>query len=177
MQISHEKLIRVIRLMLGVVIAFGISWYYSIPDDAWIFVSLTVISVEQVTIGGVINRGVLRILLTILSVIYCILIMWIFNNNYVMNVIGLLFGIFVYILIYFGTPKGSIGTLGSITMVIILINNNNMTDAFMRPFNILLGIILCIFLNCTFYPNRATGLILIEFKNIIKELTRILHKL
>lgn len=177
MQLTNPKIISILRPCIGILIARAIVYYYNIPESSWIYISLFVVTVEQTTIGGIVRRSYLRAFATISSALYSIVIIYLFNNNPLMNTIAIFFGILVYDALYLGTEDNYIGVLGAITLAVCLLNYNNITLAFMRPFNVVIGIAIGLFLGYFFFPQRATLLLVEKLHTIIEEMKNSIQEL
>ena len=86
-----------------------------------------------------------------------------------MNLIGIIVGIFLYTYLFLGTNKSYIGTLGSITLAICLINYNEFSHVFIRPTNVVIGILVGTFTLRFFFPRRATKMLLLEIQTFLAE--------
>lgn len=177
MQLTQLKIINSLRLCIGILIAYTIINYYQIPESAWIYISLFVVTIEQNTVGGIARRCYLRAFATISSASYSIIIIYLFNNNPFMNALAIFFGVFVYSALYLNTEDSYIGVLGVITLVVCLFNYNNVTIAFMRPCNVVIGIAIGLFLGYFFFPQQATLLVVENLNTIIEETENSIQKL
>ena len=167
--ITHEKTIMATRISIGLIISFVISTYFNIADSAWVYISLFVCLSDQKTIGASLNRCSLRAIATVSSVIYSLVIIWLFNNNSLTNLSGYIIGTFLYTYLFAGTKQGYIATLGCITLAICFINYNNLSEVFIRPTNVLIGILIGLFTVRFFFPSRATKMLILEIQNFLTD--------
>ncbi len=169
LEITQEKTIMAARMSIGVVISFVITTYFTIVEPTWVYISLFVVLSEQKTIGASLIRGSMRAIATVSSTAYSLFIILLFHNDYRANLIGFILGTFLYTYLFLGTKRGYIGTLGSITLAICLINHNDFSYVFIRPTNVLIGILIALFSLRFFFPRRATKMLILEARNFLTE--------
>lgn len=169
LEITREKTIMAARMSIGVVISFVITTYFTIVDPTWVYISLFVVLSEQKTMGASLIRGSMRAIATISSAVYSLVIILLFHNDYRANLLGFILGTFLYTYLFLGTKRGYIGTLGSITLAICLINFNDFSYVFIRPTNVLIGILIGLFSLRFFLPRRATKMLILETQNFLTE--------
>lgn len=169
LEITREKTIMAARMSIGVVISFVITTYFTIVDPTWVYISLFVVLSEQKTMGASLIRGSMRAIATISSAVYSLVIILLFHNDYRANLLGFILGTFLYAYLFLGTKRGYIGTLGSITLAICLINFNDFSYVFIRPTNVLIGILIGLFSLRFFLPRRATKMLILETQNFLTE--------
>ncbi|KTD12080.1 inner membrane protein [Legionella gratiana] len=169
MEVTSEKTIMAARMAIGTVIALIITTYFDIVEPTWVYISLFIVSFEQRTIGASLTRCSMRMIATFSSALYSLIIILLFDNAYLMNLIGFIIGIFLYTYLFLGTKRSYIGILGSVTLAICLINYNNFTYVFMRPTNVIIGILIGFFTLRFFFPIRATKVLILEMQRFLNE--------
>lgn len=174
-EITREQTIIAARMGIGIFISFVITTYFTIVDPTWVYISLFVVLSEQKTIGATLIRSSMRTIATVSSALFSLMIILFFHNDYRINLAAFILGTFLYTYLFAGTKKGYIATLGSLTLAICLINQNNFTHVFIRPLNVLLGISIGLFALRFFFPNRATKMIILEAQYFLTEYATIAH--
>ncbi|AUH71053.1 FUSC family protein [Legionella sainthelensi] len=169
MEVTSEKTIMAARMAISMIIALIITTYFDIVEPTWVYISLFIALFEQRTIGASLTRCSMRAIATISSAIYSLIIILFFHNAYLMNIIGFAVGIFLYTYLFLGTKQSYIGILGCVTLAICLINYNDFTFVFMRPTNVIIGILIGIFTLRFFFPTRATKVLLLEMQKFLNE--------
>lgn len=168
-EVTSEKTIVAARMGIGIIISFVLTNYYTIVDPTWIYITFFVISFEQRTIGASLMRSSMRAIATISSAVYSLIIILLFNNYYLMNLFGLVVGVFIYTYLFSGTSKGYIGTLGSVTLAICLINHNDISQVFIRTTNVLIGIAIGTFVVRFFFPIKSIKMLILELDGFLSE--------
>jgi uncharacterized membrane protein YgaE (UPF0421/DUF939 family) len=173
--IDKEKTIRTWRLALTCIFLFLISWHYEIPESSWALVTIWFVMYEYSTVGGVLNKGLLRFLGTVLSALYGIIIIYFGGNNPLINLLALIPGLFIYTYFFMGNDKSYTGTIGAVTLTIVLLNYNNIDVAIVRVFNVILGIVASIVMIRFFYPQYARNLVIENQILWLNQLTALLQ--
>lgn len=169
MEVTSEKTIMAARMVISLIIALIITTYFNIVEPTWVYISLFIVLFEQRTIGASLTRCSMRAIATLSSALYSLIIILLFHNAYLMNIIGFVIGIFLYTYLFLGTKKSYIGILGCVTLAICLINYNNFTYVFMRPTNVIIGILIGFFTLRFFFPTRATKVLILEIQKFLTE--------
>lgn len=169
MEVTSQKTIMAARMAISMIIALIITTYFNIVEPTWVYISLFIVLFEQHTIGASLTRCSMRAIATISSALYSLIIILLFHNAYLMNLIGFIIGIFLYTYLFLGTKKSYIGILGTVTLAICLMNYNNFTYVFMRPTNVIIGILIGIFTLRFFFPTRATKVLILEIQKFLTE--------
>ncbi len=154
-------------MAIGTIISFIITTYFTLVEPTWVYISLFIILFEQHTIGASLTRCSMRVFATISSALYSLIIIFLFHNNYLMNLVGFIIGIFLYTYLFLGTKKSYIGILGCVTLAICLVNYNNFSYVFIRPTNVIIGILIGFFTLRFFFPNRATKVLISEMEEFL----------
>jgi energy-converting hydrogenase Eha subunit B len=176
MGIDQQKAIRTLRLSLTCIFLFLITWYYEVPESAWTLITIWFVMYEYNTVGGVFTKSMLRFTGTTLSAVYGIVIVYCCANNPLINIIALIPGLFVYAYFFMDGDKTYVGTIGAVTLTIVLLNYNDIDTAILRVFNIIIGITGSMLMIRFFYPQYARDLIIemqatfiIQLSTLIKD--------
>lgn len=169
LEITSDKTIMATRMAIGTLISFVITNYYEFVDPTWVYISLFVVLFEHNTVGSSLIRGYMRAIATISSAILSLIIIILFHNYYLTNLLGFIAGTFLYTYLFLGTKESYIGVLGSLTLAICLINYNDLSHVFIRPTNVVIGIMIALFTLRFFFPERATRLLILEIDRFLSE--------
>ncbi len=176
MKLEKEKTIRAARLSIALFITFFITWYFEIPEGMWALITCCFVVFEFTTFGGVSKKSWMRFLATFISAIYSIFVIYLFNNNVIVNLIALMVGVFVYGYLFLDKKDVYVSVLGCVTLSLTLINYNQTALALLRPFNIALGVLICIITFKLFYPVYAKDRIMRLQFDFLTHLCQILEK-
>lgn len=174
MGFDSQKLLRSTRLSLAYLIIFWITTYLVIPEPGWCYVTALSILFEYSTVGGVLTKSFLRIAATLSAAVYSIIIVYFFANIAILNLIALIIGIFLYAYFFMGSKFQYGGFLGNLTLVMMLINYNNLDIVVLRPFNIIIGLIIALSLMRYFYPQYARDLVIKTLAEMLLQLINVL---
>ncbi len=158
LNIDHYRTLRALRLSIALIVTYGITWYFQIPEGTWAAITCCVVLYEYTTLGGVLNKSYLRILGTIHAAMYGCIILYVFANDVYVNLLALIAGVFINAYLFMDTSRSYSSTLGCITLVLVLLNYHHLHDldaAVLRPFNILLGEAVAITVMSCVFPEYA----------------------
>lgn len=172
MNLEHTKVIRTLRLSLTCIFLFLITWYFQVPESGWALVTIWFVMYEYNTVGGVLAKSILRLTGTSLSAIYGLIVIYYCGNNPIINMLALIPGLFIYSYFFMGGTKTYIGTIGAVTLTIVLLNYNDVDAAIIRVFDVFLGILASMFMIRFFYPQYAKDQI-VEIQ--VKQLEQLLQ--
>lgn len=175
MGLDQQKIIRTFRLSFTCLFLFLITWYYQVPESAWCLITIWFVMFEYSTIGGVFTKSFFRFSGTVLSAIYGMVIVYFCDNNPLVNMIALVPGLFVYSYYFMGGEKTYIGTIGAVTLTIVLLNYNDVDTAIVRVFNIILGIVGSMIMIRFFYPQYARDRVIETLGDFLEEFSLIIE--
>lgn len=175
MGIDQQKKLRTLRLTLTCLVLFLVTSYYRVPERIWSIITVWFVMTEYTTVGGVFKKSFFRFSGTFLSAVYGMVIIYCFENNVVINMIAFVAGVFVYMYYFLDSEKAYIGLIGSVTLSIVLLNQNDLDAAVLRSLNILIGILASMFMIRFFYPKYARDVLIEAQVNFIKQLMSILE--
>jgi uncharacterized membrane protein YccC len=149
---------------------FIIFHYLKIADETWVlFIFMT--TFEYATVECTFKKGHQRALVLLCSVAYSLLVIFLFNNNYVMNLVALVGGFLVYTYLFIGTPLGYMGIVGCAIMTLMLINHNDAVHSILRALIILTTIGVSMLVTRLFYPEYASDEVIQVEANFIAYLS------
>lgn len=165
MKFNRLRIIRTVRLALAMIVCFIVARIFNVTHPMWIFITLIVVLFDQATVGGAVFRGSLRVGATVLGAIIGMAILLIFKNNQLANEATIVIGVMVYAYLFMDSKYSYIGVLGSITLIIVLGNDNGITRSLngiigidipiMRVFAIILGTAVAVISMIIFFPQYA----------------------
>lgn len=158
MQINfrNPQFLRSARLVIAAIVGILITKLSSIQHSVWIVISIIVVLYDQSTVGGTIQKGIFRASATILSAIISIFTIYVFHNNLLINEIVSVIGIFLYGYFFMGTKKSYIGSIGGVTLAILLLSSiGDANAAISRATTIVIGVILAALTMIFFFPQYA----------------------
>ncbi len=154
--IESANLLRIFRVLLTVYIMYLLTWYYEVPQRIWCLISIWLVMLDYHTVGGVLKKGLYRLMGTFISGIYGVLIIMISHNNVILKMLAMFPLIYWYAKHYIDTNRSYIFSIGAVTLTIVLLNDNNLSVAILRIFNIILANIASIIMIIVFFPKYAS---------------------
>ena len=158
----YFEIIHAFKTGIAVLIAYLI--YVFVPHEGlmaqWVFVTIIVVMSANSTLGGQINRSLLRVAATLAGCALALLA--IFTPGIRVTLPIFLFLVtFFFIFIAVRNPKyGYVGTLGAVTFCMIALSSSHSFDvAVIRTSEILLGILISLIVSRFIFPIRSIRLI------------------
>jgi uncharacterized membrane protein YgaE (UPF0421/DUF939 family) len=111
--------------------------------------------VDYETVGGVLKKGLYRLMGTCISGLYGLVIIYFSHNNVIIKMLAMIPLTFWYAKHYLDTPQSYILTIGVVTLTIALLNDNNLSVTILRIFNVILGNVATIIMIFIFFPTYA----------------------
>lgn len=172
---NNQHLIRAARISLAMLIGFIYVRVVCVNDGIWVLMTCAIVLFDNSTVGGAIAKGYYRMLGTILAAVYSILVVVVFANSTIANIIAIITSVFFAAYYFMDTKKAYIGGLIAWTTPIMLLNSHNLSSIFIRPLNILIGIIISYFVQRFFYPEYAKNTVLNSFSGLIAKANILLN--
>ncbi|MDR3478967.1 MAG: FUSC family protein [Gammaproteobacteria bacterium] len=152
-----ERIVHSIKTALACLIGFSITKLSMLHLDQWLVITIIVVMCAQINVGSVLNKASMRFLGTLSGSILAALTLAIFGANPI--AIGTMIVLSAAIFSYVATSDSSYsdaGTLGAVTVVIILINQHpTVFVATHRFFEISFGILLAALFSQFIFPIHA----------------------
>ena len=120
-----ERLTHGLKTAFACLIGFGITRALHFYVDQWLIITIIVVMCAQISVGSMIQKSYMRFLGTLIGSIIAALTLYFFNVDEV--VFAIVIAVSVLIFSYIATSEKSFneaGTLGAVTIVIILISQN-----------------------------------------------------
>ncbi|MCD6048579.1 MAG: yeeA [Gammaproteobacteria bacterium] len=148
-----------IACAIGLVIAKG----FHIEMGQWILMSIMVVMASQVHLGGARQKAYLRVLGTLAGAVVGGIALYFFAHSQIMTSVILLIACLMFAYIA-GGENGVPGTLGGATVIMILMNDPpNPRVIYMRPLEIILGIMIALVVSRFVFPIHATKRLIDNF--------------
>jgi uncharacterized membrane protein YccC len=163
-------ILRMSRILIITYTMYLLTWYFEVPERIWCLISIWFVMLDYHTVGGVLKKGLYRLMGTFISGIYGLLIILISHNNVILKMLAMIPLIFWYAINYLDTGKSYILSIGAVTLTIALLNDNNLSVTILRIFNVILGNIASIVMILFFFPVYASD----EVNQSSAKLTQIL---
>lgn len=155
--LQNERFIHSIKTSLACFIGFVVAGYAHFRTDQWLIITTLVVMCGQINVGSMIQKSYMRFLGTMAGAAISILTLYFFGANYTISMIVVVLSAILFSFI--ATSKKSYndsGTLGAVTVAIILIGNNpTIVSGFERCAEILVGILIAAVVSQLIFPVHA----------------------
>jgi uncharacterized membrane protein YccC len=163
------KTINSFRTALACLIGYLFVIFSHLPQSQWIVITIIVVMSAQISIGSLFIKAKMRFWGTVWGALVSVIIILVCGNNPVL--IGIAFFLTILCFTYLaGNPGdiGLVGTLGSVTVAIILLaETTNLTIAAKRFIVILIGILLATLISYFVFPIRSHSIFLSNLYNTL----------
>lgn len=176
MQINMGRIIRASRISLALAVGFIVAEVLQLPHPMWVPITIVVILFDQYTVGGAIQRSMLRIAATIISAIIGVLVIYAFNDSSSANNIVIIAGTFIYAYLYMDTKQSYIGVLGAITLAMVLSESEGLATPILRSIAIIIGVGIALITMAFFFPKYAKKHIITLFSNSLNTTEKIIKQ-
>lgn len=153
-----ERLTHGVKTALACLIGFGITRVLHFYVDQWLIITIIVVMCAQISVGSMIQKSYMRFLGTLAGSIIAGLTLYFFNQNE--TAFAIVIAVSVMIFSYIATSEKSFnesGTLGAVTIVIILISQNpTLTLVLERFMEISAGILIATLVSQFVLPMHAS---------------------
>ncbi len=153
-----DAFVNAFKTSLACLLGFLIAHYLHFPSSQWIIITIVVVMTAQIHFGSALQKAYLRFIGTLIGVGIAALTLHFYKANTIIVVDGIImFSAFLFCLLGALSPAlGQAMTLGSVTVPIILLSANaNLTTAYLRAGEIILGILIALFVNAVVFPIHA----------------------
>ncbi len=157
----NDRLIHSIKTVFACCLGFLIANYIHFQAMQWIIITALVVMCAQINVGSVIQKSYMRFLGTFTGSLFAILILQLFGNNFVINIVAALMAAFFFSFIATSTKSyNESGTLGAVTVIIILFGTNPTVQTGIERFvEISLGILIAALVSQFIFPIHAKTLL------------------
>lgn len=155
MQLNNSEYIRLIRIIVTIMITYLITLYAQVPERIWSLITVWFVMIDYEFIGGVIRKSSLRLLGTALSAIYGILVVYLFDNVILINMLAMIPFIFWFAHRFMNQEDSYALTIACVTITIILFGFDDISVGLIRLFNIIIGSFVSLVMMYVFHPQYA----------------------
>lgn len=123
--LSNDRFTHSIKTALAVLIGFAITKLIHFPVDQWIIITILVVMCAQMNVGSMLQKSYMRFLGSLIGSLIAVLTLTFFGNDLIATAI--IISLTAFFFSYIATSKKSYneaGTLGAVTVAIILIGQN-----------------------------------------------------
>lgn len=155
---NFERLVHSLKTGLACIIGFFFLKFFPIPSSQWVLITILVVMCAQLSVGGMLQKSYMRFIGTLFGSILAILAVYLFDNNSVVAMIVVTGAAILFSYIATGNSRyNDAGTLGAVTVVIILLSQNStVTTGFTRFIEISVGIIIATVVSQFVFPFHAS---------------------
>jgi uncharacterized membrane protein YccC len=158
---EKDRVTHSIKTGLACLIGFAITKSVHFPVDQWLIITILVVMCAQLNVGSMIQKSYMRFMGTLLgSLVAALTLITLGTNTIVTGIVITLSAVFFS---YISTSKASInesGTLGAVTIAIILVGQNpTWLTAFERFIEISIGIFIAAVVSQFVLPIHARGIL------------------
>lgn len=155
--INSERVQHAMKTGIAVLLGLLIAKFFSFSNDQWLIIAILVVMCGQISVGGLLQKSYMRFLGTLLGALIAVSTLYLFGLNPV--IIALVVYLATILFSYISTGQKTFseaGTLGAVTVAIILINAAPTVHlAWMRFIQISLGILIALIVSRFLWPQRA----------------------
>ncbi len=157
----NDRLIHSIKTALACLIGFIVGNYIHLQAVQWIVITTLVVMCAQLNVGSVIQKSYMRFLGTLLGSLLAVLALILFRNNAWINIgVVLVAAIFFSFIATSTRHYNEAGTLGAVTVAIILLGPDpSVQIGIHRFFEISLGIFIAAIISQFIFPIHAKTLL------------------
>lgn len=157
----NERLIHSIKTALACLIGFIVASYIHFQAAQWIAITTIVVMCAQINVGSVIQKSYMRFLGTLAGSLFAILTLKLFGNDLLVNInVALIATLFFSFIATSTKSYNESGTLGAVTVIIILFGQNPTVQTGIERFSeISLGILIAALISQFIFPIHAKTLL------------------
>jgi hypothetical protein len=152
--LDGAKCLHAARISLVMLIMFWLMTYLGITDEQWVIVAYLVLF-EYITVGCIVKSTYYRLGIIIITMLYSLAVIYFFDNNYMINLLATLGGLMICLYFFMGTQLAYIGILGATIITLMLINQNNEIQTFIKPLNMIVVLVITLITIPFFFPEYA----------------------
>lgn len=155
--IDIERSLHSLKTALACLIGFALIRFTHFPLDQWLIVTIIVVMTAQISVGSMLQKSYLRFLGTLAGSVIAALTLKIVGNHFVPIAIIIVLSIIVFSYVATGPSNfREAGTLGAVTVVIILVGSHpTIWTALIRFLEISAGIVIAALVSQFVLPIHA----------------------
>jgi len=154
---DHDRFIHSIKTALAVLIGFGITRLIHFHVDQWLVITILVVMCAQMNVGSILQKSYMRFLGSLAGSLIAVFALTFLGSNFIATIIVIsLATLFFSYIATSQKPYNDAGTLGVVTVAIILIGPNpSLTTAAERFLEISIGILIAALVSQFILPIHA----------------------
>lgn len=168
--------LHVVRTLIALAVTYLIIWLFEVPHASWALVSTVMVMGNLPHIGGVLDKGLQRLLGTLLGAgIGLALIVQPLENPLLVPA-GSLLAIGVATWITFGNRHGYSGLMFAISLLLVIGDgSHDLSLALWRAFDVLLGTLVGTAVTLLVLPQKATDMMRFMLAENLERMARLFH--
>lgn len=169
---QHARLTHSIKTALACLLGFIVASFMHFRVDQWIIITTLVVMCGQPNVGGMMQKSYMRFLGTITGTVIAIATLFLFSDNNTANITAVILSAILFSFIATSNKSYSeAGTLGAVTVTIILIGQNpTLSSGLERFLEISLGILIAALVSQFILPLHAGNLLRCNQAETIRKL-------
>jgi uncharacterized membrane protein YccC len=175
--LTSDRFINAFKTTLACLIGMLIVRGFNLPMGQWLIITILVVMSAQIHVGGALQKGYLRFIGTLLGAGIAAVTLWLASGNKIIfDAVVLGSALFFSYIAGISQAWGQAGTLGAVTVTILLLTpNNDWHNAIWRTIEILFGIVLALGVSVFILPIRASKKWRIQLAKNLIELKNYYH--
>ncbi|WP_416140527.1 FUSC family protein [Halomonas sp. HK25] len=171
-----RRRLHVLRVLLALLITFGIIRLFEIPHSSWALVSTVMVMGNLPHIGGVLDKGRQRLLGTVLGAATGLALILSPPALPLLIPAGSLIAIGVATWLTFGNRHGYSGLMFAISLLLVIGDGSHDLDiGLWRAFDVLLGTLVGITVTMLVLPQKATDMMRFMLAENLDRMARLFH--
>ncbi len=156
---NNERLLHSVKTAIAVAIGFSLTHIVTFAYAQWIIISILVVMCAQIYVGGALQKGYLRFLGTLCGCCIAIVVIELFHSSVLSVFLALIIAssIFSYIAVSGKETLSYLGTMGAVTLALILLgkSDSSLNYASSRFLEISIGIFIATMVSQFVFPIHA----------------------
>lgn len=155
---SSDRTINSMKTAVACLIALCLVSIPGSPLNQWTLLSVVVVMSAQVSIGSILKKSYDRIIGTLIGAVVAGISVWIFKSHTLVLDIILILSCLVFAYVASGPgDRGQVASLGSAAVIMILLARPpSLQIIFLRPTDIIVGILIALLVTTFIFPIHAT---------------------
>ncbi|MBE0489946.1 MAG: FUSC family protein [Halomonas sp.] len=172
----YRRRLHVLRVLLALLITFGIIRLFEIPHSSWALVSTVMVMGNLPHIGGVLDKGRQRLLGTVLGAATGLALILFPPALHLLIPAGSLAAIGIATWFTFGNRHGYSGLMFAISLLLVIGDGSHSLDiGLWRAFDVLLGTLVGISVTMLVLPQKATDMMRFMLAENLDRIARLFH--
>ena len=173
-KINYYRVIHGIKTAFACLLGLALENHYQWPMGQWVPITIMVVMSAQRHFGGAVRKASMRLLGTVSGVIAAVAVLWLFGDNTAVVFITIFFASIIFV--YMATSHGDIsyaGTLGGVTVILVMAGRTDIEIAIQRGCYITLGIIIALLVSRFVFPVHARDRLRYHVATTLRNLSKL----